>query len=202
MPTCLPAPAGVVNGIDYSEWNPSSDPHLQSGAPRDGVHATAWLYRWRGTTALLHSSCRAGEHSTEAAARQAALALAGLRPGCWAKLAGGGAPALIRASPPPAAYVMSPVTPMRLKEKCPVCLPPSLACAPVLTCCRALLPGTDGYVNYDTDTLDKKRQCKMALQKASAAGPAGRGECVAVWRERAGALKAGLECRALTAEER
>ncbi|PSC74906.1 granule-bound starch synthase chloroplastic amyloplastic isoform X1 [Micractinium conductrix] len=24
---------------------------------------------------------------------------------------------------------------------------------------------SDGYVNYDTDTLDKKRQCKMALQK-------------------------------------
>lgn len=28
-----------------------------------------------------------------------------------------------------------------------------------------LFPPADGYCNYDVDTLDKKRQCKMALQK-------------------------------------
>lgn len=29
---CSPPCAGVVNGIDYQEWSPVVDPHLQSGA--------------------------------------------------------------------------------------------------------------------------------------------------------------------------
>lgn len=34
-PAAPPPPglvAGVVNGIDYNEWSPTVDPHLQSGA--------------------------------------------------------------------------------------------------------------------------------------------------------------------------
>lgn len=53
--------------------------------------------------------------------------------------------------------------------------PPTRGLNPLCVLHESSVCAADGYCNYDVDSLDKKRQCKMALQKVR--GPGGGAVC-------------------------